>query len=120
MSADRNMPLFNLNDKDEVTYEDDPAILQARANLAVAEWVQQEKVEWRRLEREQWWTQAEAERLRGEIEEAERKQRELEEVELRRLEEEKGRLEREKKIEEQCRAELHGVEEGSIGSAVTT
>ena len=47
--------------------------------------MQQEKVEQRRLEREQWQVEAEVERLRGEIEEVERKWRELEEAELRRL-----------------------------------
>ena len=96
MSADGNTPLFELDDEDDVTYEDDPTRLQARANLMAAERVQQEKVKQRRLEREQRWV----ERLRGEVEEVERKQRELEEVELRRLGEDKERLERERQIEE--------------------
>ena len=84
MSTDRNMPLFKLNDKDNITYEDDPTIMQARANLMGVEWVQQEKAKQRMLDREQWQAQAEAERLRGEIKEAERKWRGLEEAELRR------------------------------------
>ena len=110
MSADRITPLFKLNDEDNITYEDDPTVIQVRANLVAAEQVQQEKVKQRRLKREQWWAEVEVERLRGEIEEAERKQRGLKEAELRRLEEEKGRLEREKQVKEQCGAELHGAE----------
>ena len=77
MSTNPNTLLFEIDDKD------DPAIIQVRENLMVAEQVQQEMVEQRRLERGQQQTQAEAERLRGEIKEVERMQRDLEEVELR-------------------------------------
>ena len=52
MSADGTTPLFKVHDEDKVTYEDDPTVLQVRANLVVAEWVQQEKVKQMRLERE--------------------------------------------------------------------
>ena len=68
-----------------MTYEDDPAVIQARANLTVVERVQQQKAEQKRLEREERRAWAEAERLKGEIKEVERKWRELEEAELRRL-----------------------------------
>ena len=81
-----------------------------KANLAAAERIQQEKVEQRRLEREEWKVQVEAECLTKEIEEAERKWRELEEVELERLTREKERLEEEKRVEQQCTATLHGSE----------
>ena len=81
-SADPNTPLFEISDGDDVICEDNPAVTQAKANLAVAERIQQERAEQRRLEREEQKVQAEAERLKREIEEAERKQRELEEVEL--------------------------------------
>ena len=77
MSADPNAPLFVISDRDEVEYEDNPAVAQAKVNLAVAEQRQQERAEQRRLEREEWKAQAEAERLRREIEEAERERREL-------------------------------------------
>ena len=53
MSADPNTPLFEISDGDDATYEDDPAVIQARANLMVAEHVQQEKAEQKRLEREE-------------------------------------------------------------------
>ena len=91
-------------------YEDDPAMTQAKVNLTVVERVQQERAEQRRLEREEWKVQAEAERLMREIEEVERKQRELEEVELERLTWEKEKLEEEKWVEQQrvvalCRVE---------------
>ena len=36
------------------------------------------------------------------------------------LGEEKERLEREKELKEQCGAQLHRVEEGSVGDTVTT
>ena len=71
MSADPNTPLFEISNGDDATYEDDPAIIQARANLAAAEHVQQEKAEQKRLEREEPRAQAEAEKLKGEIKEAE-------------------------------------------------
>ena len=82
MSADHNTPLFEISNSDEIKYEDDPAVAQAKVNLAVPEWIQQERAKQRRLEREEWKAWAEAERLRQEIEEAEREQRELEEAEL--------------------------------------
>ena len=85
MSADPNTPLFMLSEGDDVEYEEDPAIAQAKANLAVAECIQREKAEQRRLEREEWKVRAEVERLMWEIEEVERQRRELEEVELERL-----------------------------------
>ena len=53
-----------------MSYEDDPAITQVKANLAAAERVQQERA---KLEREESKLQAEAERLMQEIEEVERK-----------------------------------------------
>ena len=37
MSANQNTPLFVLSDDDDVEYEDDPAVTQVKANLAVAE-----------------------------------------------------------------------------------
>ena len=67
MSADPNTPLFVLSDDDDVEYEDDPAVTQAKANLVAAECIQQEKAEQRRLEREEWKVQAEVERLTKEI-----------------------------------------------------
>ena len=109
-----------ISDGDDVEYEDDPAITQVKANLVAVECIQQEKAKQRRLEREEWKLQAEVERLMWEIEEVERKRRELEEVEVRRLAQEKDCLEVEKRIEEQCRAQLHGVEKGSIGGAVAS
>ena len=75
----------------------------------VVERVQQERAEQRRLEREEWKAQAEAERLTWEIEEAERKQRELEETELEQLTLEE-RLEEEMHIEQQHMVVLHGSE----------
>ena len=85
MSADPNTPLFEISDGDDVLYEDDPTVTQAKVNLMVAECMQQERAEQRRLEREEWKAWAEAERLTRETEEAERKWRELEEAELERL-----------------------------------
>ena len=87
-------------------YEDDPAVTQVKANLMVAERVQQERAEQRRLEREE--QEAEAERLMQEIEEAE--QRELDEAELEQLTLEKERLEEETHIKQQRMAVLHGSE----------
>ena len=50
MSAEPNTPLFVLSDNDDIEYEDDPAVTQAKANLVVAaECIQQEKAEQRRL-----------------------------------------------------------------------
>ena len=115
MSANHNTLLIEISDGDDATYEDDPAIIQARANLTVAEHVQQEKAEQKRLEREGWRVWAEAEKLKGEIEEAEKRRRELKEVEMRRLAQEKDCLERE--VEEQCGVQLHGVEEGGVVGA---
>ena len=99
MSADPNTPLFIISDEGDVEYEDDPAITQVKVNLAAAECIQQEKVEQRRLEREEQKAWAEVEHLTKEIEEAERKQRELEEAEVERLTWEKERLEEEKRVE---------------------
>ena len=120
MSANPTTPLFVITDGDDIEYKDDPAVIQARANLAVLECVQQEKAEQRRLEREEWRVQAEVEKLKGEIEEAERRQRELEEVELRRLAKERDGLEVEKWVEEQHGVQLCRVEEGGIGGTVTS
>ena len=110
MSADLNTPLFVLSDNDDIEYEDDPAVTQAKANLAVAEHIQQEKVEQRRLEREEWKVRVEAEHLTKEIEEVERKWRELKEAELEQLTREKERLEEEKWVEQQPTVTLHGSE----------
>ena len=120
MSADHNTPLFEISDGDDAMYEDDPAIIQARANLAAAEHVQQERAEQKRLEREEQRAQAEAERLKGEIEEVEKRRRELEEVEVRRLAQEKDRLEVEKQIEEQHGVQLRRAEEGSVGGTIAS
>ena len=73
MSADPNTPLFVLSDNDNVKYKDNPAVTQAKANLAAVECIQQEKAEQRRLEREEQKVWAEAEPLTKEIEEAEKK-----------------------------------------------
>ena len=99
MSADPNTPLFVISDEDDIEYKDDPAVTQAKANLTAVECIQQEKVEQRRLEREEWTAWAEAECLTKEIEEVERKWRELEEAELERLTQEKEKLEEEKRVE---------------------
>ena len=53
MSVNQNTPLFILSDDDDIKYKDDPAVTQAKANLAAAEPIQQEKAEQRRLEREE-------------------------------------------------------------------
>ena len=50
MPTDEPKMLFIL-DKDKNDDEEDPTIIQVRKNLAVAEKVQQEQVEQRRLER---------------------------------------------------------------------
>ena len=110
MSTDPNTPLFDISDVDDIVYKDNPAMTQARENLMVVEHVQQERAEQRRLEREEWKAQVEAERLKREIEEAERKGRELKKAELRRLTQEKEKLEEEKRVEQQCTAALHGLE----------
>ena len=110
MSADPNTPLFIISAGEDVEYEDDPAITQAKVNLAAAEHIQQEKAEQRRLEREERRVWAEAERLTKEIEEVESKWRELEEAELGRLMQEKEKLEEEKRVEQQHAAALHGSE----------
>ena len=102
MSADPNTPLFMISDGDDVEYKDDPAISQAKVNLAAVEWIQQERAKQRGLEREEWKVQAEVERLRWEIEEVEREQRELEEAEVERLTWEKEKLEEENRAEQQC------------------
>ena len=110
MSTDPNTPLFVLSDDDDIEYEDDPAVAQAKANLVVAERIQTERAEQRRLEREEWKVRVEAERLTREIEEAERKRKELEEAELEQLTQEKERLEEEKRAEQQHAAALRGSE----------
>ena len=110
MSADPNTPLFMISDRDDIEYEDDPAIAQAKTNLAVVEQIQQERAEQRRLEREERKVWAEVERLRWEIEEVEREQRELEEAEVERLTWEKEKLEEESRAEQQHTAALHGSE----------
>ena len=110
MSADPNTPLFEISDGDDVLYEDDPTVTQAKANLMVAECMQQERAEQRRLEREERKAWAEVERLTREIEEAERKWRELEEAELERLTWEKEKLEEEKQVKQQHAVALQGVE----------
>ena len=53
MSANPNTPLFKISNGDDVTYKDDPAVIQARENLMAVEHVQQEKAEQKRLEREE-------------------------------------------------------------------
>ena len=116
MSANHNTPLFEISNGDDAMHEDDPAVIQARANLMAAQCVQQEKAEQKRLEREEWRAQVEVEKLKGEIKEVEKRRRELEEVEMRRLAKEKDRLEKE--VEEQRRVQLHGAEEGGIGGTV--
>ena len=121
MSANHNTLLFKISDGDDVTYEDDSAIIQARANLVVVECVQQEKAEQKQLEREEQRARVEVEKLKGEIEEAEKRRRELEEAEVRRLAQEKDCLEKE--VEEQCGVQLRGAEraeEGGIGGAVAS
>ena len=74
------------------------------------EWIQQEKAEQRRLEREERKMWVEVERLRREIEEVERERRELEEVEVERLTREKEKLEEENRVEQWRAAVLHGSE----------
>ena len=113
MSADHNMPLFEISDGDNIEYEDNPAVAQGKVNLAAAEQIQQERAEQRRLEREEWKVEAEAERLRWEIKEAEREQRELKEAELGWLTLEKERLEEEVCVEQQHVEVLHGSERGA-------
>ena len=100
MSTNPNTPLFEISDRDEIEYEDDPAVTQAKANLVAAECIQLENAKQRRLEREEQKAWAEGERLMREIEEAERQWRELEEAELERLMREKERLEEQKWAEE--------------------
>ena len=63
MSADQHTPLFEISDGDNLEYVDDPAVTQAKENLAMAERIQQEKAEQRRLEREERKVRVEAERL---------------------------------------------------------
>ena len=92
MSTDHNTPLFEISDGDEIEYEDDPAVAQAKVNLVAAEQIQQEREE----------QKAQAE--------VEREQRELEEAELGWLTLEKERLEEEACVERQCTEVLHGSE----------
>ena len=110
MSADPATPLFVISDGDNVKYEDDPTVIQAKANLAAVEHVQQERAEQRRLERAERKVWVEAEHLTKEIKEAERKRRELEGVELERLTQEKEKLEEEKRVEQQRTVALCGSE----------
>ena len=65
MSTDPNTPLFEISNGDDVTYEDDPAVIQARENLTVAECIQQEKAEQKGLEREERRVWEEVEKLKG-------------------------------------------------------
>ena len=118
MSADHNTLLFEISNRDDATYEDNPAVIQARANLMAAERVQQEKAEQKQLEREERRVWVEVEKLKGEIEEVEKRRRELEEAEMRRLAQEKDRLEKE--VEEQRGVQLHRAEEGSVGGTVAS
>ena len=104
------MPLFKISDREDIKYKDDPAVTQAKANLAAVERIQQEKAEQRRLEREERKAWAEVERLMWEIKEVERQQRELEEAEVERLTWEKERLEEEKWVEQRHAVALHGSE----------
>ena len=53
MSTDLNTPLFEISDGDDIEYEDDPAMTQAKVNLMVVEHVHQERAKQRRLEREE-------------------------------------------------------------------
>ena len=80
MSAYHDTPLFKISDGDNTMYEDDPAVIQARANLIAVECVQQERAEQKRLEREERRVRVEAEKLKGEIKEAEKRRKVLEEV----------------------------------------
>ena len=100
MSTDPNTPLFVISDEDDIEYDDDPAIAQAKANLVAAEQIQQERAKQRRLEREEQKAWAEADRLRQEIEEVERERKELEEAEVERLTQEKEKLEEENRAEQ--------------------
>ena len=93
MSTDPNTLLFMLSDANDDKYKDDPAVTQAKVNLAAAEHIQQEKAEQRRLEREE----------RKVWVEAERQWRELEEAEVERLMREKKKLEEEKIGRASCR-----------------
>ena len=63
MSANQHTPLFEISDGDNLEYVDDPAVMQVKENLAMAERIQQEKAEQRRLEREERKAWAEVERL---------------------------------------------------------
>ena len=71
MSADKPKALFILEDEDN-DFEEDPTVIQVRVNLAMAERVQQQWVEQRRLKRAQRQVEAEVEKLWREVEEAER------------------------------------------------
>ena len=53
MSANHDMPLFEISDGNEIEYKDDPTVAQVKANLMAAEQIQQERAEQRRLEREE-------------------------------------------------------------------
>ena len=53
MSADEDMPLFILDDEDNLSHEEDPAVILVRESLAMVERLQQERVEQGRLERAQ-------------------------------------------------------------------
>ena len=85
MSANEPDALFMLDDDDD-NYEEDPAVIRARENLALVEKVQQEWVEQKRLERAQLQAEDEAERLWKKVEVVEKEWRELEEAEVKRLE----------------------------------
>ena len=88
MSANEPKALFilnnnnNNNNNNNSNYEEDPTVIRARENLALAEKVQQEWLEQKRLERAQLQAEVEAERLWRKVEEVEKEWRGLEEVEL--------------------------------------
>ena len=54
MSAKLNTPLFVISNGDDIKYEDDPTVTQAKVNLMAVEHVQQERAKQRRLERVEW------------------------------------------------------------------
>ena len=116
--------MFVISDGDDIEYKDDPAIAQVKANLTAVEWIQQERAEQRRLEREERKAQAEVERLRWEIEEVEREWRELEEVEPEQLTWEKEQLEEEESGATACSSTVWvgegGGAEVSSTSSITT
>ena len=108
MSANKNKPLFVINDDDDNNYSEDPTVIRAQENLALAEKVQWEQVKQQQIERAQHWVEIEVEKLQRKIEEAEKEWKRLEETELKRLEGVKRQLEEEKRVEQQHAAALQG------------